>query len=59
MEKDSKPLKKVMYKFSQCSEQVHLIFKNIHTESQEVSSPAVLLMDEVSVFEVTGAAHET
>ena len=58
MKKDSKPLKKVSYKFFQCSEQVHLILKNIHSESQEVSSPEVLLMDEVSVFDVTGAAHE-
>ena len=55
MKKDSKPLKK----FFQCSEQVHLILKNIHSESQEVSSPEVLLMYEASAFEVTGTAHET
>ena len=30
MKKDSKP---IIYDFLQCSEQVHLILKNIHSES--------------------------
>ncbi len=30
----------------------------LYSESQEVSSPEVLLIDEVSVFDVIGAAHE-
>ena len=31
----------------------------LYSESQEVSSPEVLLIYEVLVFDVTGAAHET